>query len=390
MIKVNPILFYVFVFGLIVFTVISASFWSGGISGGKMLLSFVFLETVCLFTLIINANRLLKVRPLILLALLWFLTVPFIVVLSRGSLFDLLSVILWPLCLLTTYVFVKYNSHYFTILLKAFILIFCIGVVFFLMHRLDSGRNPHIIDVLTQQRTNIIYFPLLTLPWLLCIKNKYLKNILFLSLFAIVVFSLKRSAILVMLVMLIPFVKTNAKVFQKYKVFNAVIFLLFFSFFGYAFYKVNEIVGAGAVSRIAAMSEDQGSSRIGIYEEVIDLQLSAGLPEWIMGHGHFGVSKTISWEMSAHNDFLEVLFNYGTILFLLYLSLWFIVLLQMKKLYSLRSPLFLAYLSSISIFFIFSMVSHLILYPSYFIYIVSFWGGIQALQEKSPTIGSEH
>lgn len=379
--KLNKILAYLFILGLFIFTAVSASFWSGNISGGKMLLTFIFLEVISIIILSSNIKHLLKIKPLVFIVLLWFLVIPFIVIFSGGSLFDLFSVLLWPACFLSVYVLIKSNNEYMHLFSKAFIFIFIIGVIFFFRHRLDAIRNPNVINVLTEQRTNIIYFPLLTLPWLLLIKSRLIRNTLFLFLFAIVIFSLKRSAILVMLLMLIPFLKINANIFQKYKIFNIVVFLLLLSLFGYAFYKVNEIVGDGAVDRLALMFEDKGSSRLGIYEDVIKLQLSTDFSGWVVGHGHFGVKEHSPWDMSAHNDFLEVLYDYGLFIFILYLTIWLKVLMKMRKLFMFKSSYFIPYLVSISIFLIFSMVSHLILYPSYFIYLVTFWGGVEALDE---------
>ena len=381
--KLNQFLLYIFILSLIFFSIESASFWSGALTT-RLTIAIVLLETVSLITLTVNIKHLLKIKPMVFFVILWLMLIPF-TVFSNFSLFDLLSVILWPSCFLATYVLIKHDNQFFSTFSKSFLLIFFIGVYFFFIHRLDSVRNPNVVDVLVQQRTNLIYFPLLTLPWLMCIKNKLLVNSLFIFVFAITLFSLKRSATIIMILILFPYIIYHANIFRKYKIFNLVFMIILLTIFGYAFYKVNEFVGDSVVERLSTMSEDKGTGRLDIYEEVYKLQLSADFPNWLLGHGHFGVFKNSSKEMSAHNDFLEVLFDYGVIIFTIYLMIWFNVFSQMKKLYFFKSNYFIAYFASFAIFFILSMVSHLVLYPSYFIYLAIFWGAIEALDTKQLT-----
>ena len=101
----------------------------------------------------------------------------------------------------------------------------------------------------------------------------------------------------------------------------------------------------------------------------------------VIGHGHFGVRQDSWLEISAHNDFLEVIYDYGLVIFIFYLCLWGYVIRRAYYLYKTKSEMFLPYAASFSIFLVMSMVSHLILYTTYFNYLVMFWGMTEAMIE---------
>ena len=95
-----------------------------------------------------------------------------------------------------------------------------------------------------------------------------------------------------------------------------------------------------------------------------------------------GVRRDSPLELSAHNDFLEVLYDYGLIIFILYLALWYYVIKRLVYHIRINSIYSLPYFCSFAIFLLLSMVSHLILYASYFNYLVMFWGCMEGLKDK--------
>lgn len=109
--------------------------------------------------------------------------------------------------------------------------------------------------------------------------------------------------------------------------------------------------------------------------------LTQRVPFWKKyGHGHNSaiiVNRGHNIDLSAHNDFLEVLFVTELIGLILYLLLHIYLIKRLFFLKRNKSELFLPYLASYITMFIMSMVSHLILYPTYFTFLATFWGAVE-------------
>jgi O-antigen ligase len=102
----------------------------------------------------------------------------------------------------------------------------------------------------------------------------------------------------------------------------------------------------------------------------------------ILGHGHNAVRRDSPLEISAHNEYLEIIYDYGIIALTIYLGLWIYVIKQFLFHYRNNTIFFIPYALSICIFVVMSMVSQLVLYVSYFLYLVMFWGIVQAAKER--------
>jgi hypothetical protein len=97
----------------------------------------------------------------------------------------------------------------------------------------------------------------------------------------------------------------------------------------------------------------------------------------LFGHGHNAVSKCSPLELSWHNDFLEMLFNYGILGFVPYLVLHFQLIRQIFtriKIQNKNAPI-MAF--TYTIFFCLTMISHVIVYP-WICLIVIPWGMLSA------------
>ena len=69
-------------------------------------------------------------------------------------------------------------------------------------------------------------------------------------------------------------------------------------------------------NRFEAMNEDEGNGRLDIYSDVFVQYLDSDLFSQLFGHGYNMVSVVLKGP-SAHNDFLEVLYDYGIIGFII-------------------------------------------------------------------------
>jgi len=332
------------------------------------------LEIVSLIIIFLYLSQI-KLKELkgnVLIALFWFLCAPIVLFMAhtQNLISDILFVALWPVVFLVSYLLGRLNPGNFYILQKFFLIIWFVMLLYFI--RIQLSEKP---------LSNMIFFPLMTTPWIMSIKKSMLKNIFLFILFVAVLYSFKRSAIIAFVLILIPYFFSYFA--RGNHLFKGIIFvLLLLIVAGGIFYQVNKMSGDAIIGRFDSMEDDQGSGRIFIYLNVLDLQMSSTKRQWLWGHGHFAVKKDSTWNLSAHNDFLEILYDYGIIVFSLYILFWLSIIRQLIRLGKNRSVFFLPYCSSMALFLIMSMVSHLVLYASNFIFMVCFWGAIQGIETR--------
>jgi|GEM_PF-4912879 len=110
------------------------------------------------------------------------------------------------------------------------------------------------------------------------------------------------------------------------------------------------------------------SGRTGLYARVLGDIYETNLSELFFGHGFNGVAEKYGY--SSHNDFLEVIYNFGLVGLILYISIYLYMVFHIGGNFK-RSKQGALYplLSVFLVFFTLSSVSHLIFIPSYSVYI---------------------
>lgn len=111
--------------------------------------------------------------------------------------------------------------------------------------------------------------------------------------------------------------------------------------------------------------------------------LESDFTEILFGHGWNTVIYYSPLGLSAHNDYLEILFDCGIFAFFLFCT--FIVLLfhTAKKLIQQKSHLAPAFAANIVIIIINTMVSHIYLYTWYISALALFWGYCIGIERKA-------
>lgn len=133
--------------------------------------------------------------------------------------------------------------------------------------------------------------------------------------------------------------------------------------------------------RLSNIEKDDGSGRIFIYKEVLRAFSNNSIKEIFIGKGYNAVFNDhivlliSKWEFgteytSAHNDFLEVVYDYGFIGLVLYVVFLFQILRCGIRLLVQGNRFCRAHVSAFIIFIIMSMTSHLILYPTYIVFLL--------------------
>jgi len=141
---------------------------------------------------------------------------------------------------------------------------------------------------------------------------------------------------------------------------------------------------ANVVERFENISEDGGSGRDSLFENVYNkIDKSEGTDLWL-GHGYNAVVKLPDMEYSAHNEFLETAYDYGIVGFIMYSSIFILLLI---KCFTLRnSTLRVATVVSLTSFFIISLTSHTILYTTSIMCLCAFWGFIDSRKNQQQSL----
>ena len=310
-----------------------------------------------------------KFKGIHIVCLLWCIIMPVMIWINRGKIVVIFQTILWPLLFEASFLLVKHDRKNLDAFRKLFYIVAIYGSYFFLQSRVEMMTNRHI-------QSNTIYFVFLTLPWLLLTKGKWFR-LFFLILCSVLGFwSLKRSVMLSVVFIWTTYILSVLMAKRK-KILN--LFLIISLIIGglYAYSYGDNLLGGKLSERINREETDEGKNRLAIYKVTWEMIQSSSTEDIVFGHGHFGVRDDSVLEISAHNDFMEVIYDYGIIIFVLYLCLWVYVFWRCLQLYRLKSDLFMPYATSLAIFLVISMVGHLILYTSYFNYLVLFWGSIE-------------
>ncbi len=379
--RVGKICIFLFLFLLFVFLMASINYWNGNMTGEEpdsmsaKLLSYTSLALVA-YSIILYIPIIGKDKHWIhKICFVWFCLMPFIMIHSHNTHpSEYALTILWPLLFEVSYRICKSDMQRILTFRKLFVVIFIWGVLLLIQSRLIMSQLDH-------DQTNTIYFSLLTLPWIV-IPDRNRTRIIVIALFSLLaLISMKRSAMLVMAVIWVTYIALYLR--QKRNKLLGVFFVLILLVVGsIVISRVNDSMG-GRVEERMTEETDENSGRLAIWAVVITMIQESSLHEYILGHGHFAVKNNMPFELSAHNDLLEVIYDYGLIIFTLYMCLWLYVFLRSFHLYKSKSPFFLPYMISFVIFAVMSMVSHLILYTSYFNYIVVFWGCVEGVVDRN-------
>lgn len=236
-----------------------------------------------------------------------------------------------------------------------------------------------------EQQYNGSYSVLYLLPFLLCVKNRYLRFGLMAMVLFIVIISLKRGGFFAVIAGLLAFfiisyfsLKGNRFKVGHYLILISAITVLYFLI---DYINLN-FTGSMLYDRIGSIEENEGGGRFEIYKNYIGFIASDSLFHWIFGHGWAG-SLDSGFNVTCHNDFLEVFVDFGLIGFSVYISFWVALFKLTRRMIREKFEYAAAMGASLAIFFVNSMVSHIFIYSWYMIEFSLFWGYMVAVYRFS-------
>lgn len=122
-----------------------------------------------------------------------------------------------------------------------------------------------------------------------------------------------------------------------------------------------------------------GNGRFNIWTTVWNKFVSSDLLSMFFGNGSQAVSGIL--RLGGHNDFVEILYDYGLIGLVIYLFFWYSLIRRVWT-YVPKSELQMAYVISLIVFASASMFSNFINTQIQMLYFVMFWGFISVKEEN--------
>ena len=287
---------------------------------------------------------------------------------------QVLFIMFWESILFLYYFLAYYNRRVISENVLMYMLLFIpLTLMFIVSNILRSGLSLAPDKV----ANNNIFYLLTLLPWLMLLRNRALRLFFIMFIMTMCVYSLKRSAIFISAFCSAYYVyhdylKNGKRVRSLVLGMLAVVVAILL--FSYA----NKVSSGTAFQRIQSMEEDKGSGRLIRYMDVWELiKREKSADKILLGHGYRTVEDQLGAHKSAHNDFLEVIYDYGVIGVILFTLMHIALIRRVRYLSRIKSPVYPGYFISYVIFLIMSLVSHLVIYPTYFIFLTSYWGAVE-------------
>lgn len=252
------------------------------------------------------------------------------------------------------------EKDYSTCINFCFILMYCLVVYYYF-------TTSSIIYSTFDVHLNIVYVPLLTFLLVLFTNNKYIKISIYVITLLLLLQSGKRAGLLALLFPII-FHLYYQKTISKKKILITLFFVAM-CFIAFSQYYVPEILQE---NRTLARFSDNGNSdissgRIEIYIKTIQMYLNSSPLKMLIGHGFGAVEVDSPLKLSAHNDFLEILYDYGFIGFLMYVTVHLTLIKLLLKSYKRNIDGCIIFSFVYICFMILSLISQVYNYPYFYL-----------------------
>lgn len=206
------------------------------------------------------------------------------------------------------------------------------------------------------------YYVLFLLPTLLLTPYKWLRYMgLFIT--GLVLFSsFKRGGVIAFVLGIIAYLFVKEILVER-KFTRLLVFLIALIALFIILIFVDNAMGNIISERILNIREDGGSGRDQVWPTTWNMIKASDVQQLLFGHGYLAVLRDSPLKLSAHNDFLEVLYNYGIVAFVPYVLLHIRLIQQVFA--SIRAKHGYAPILAFTytIFLSLSMISIIILYP---------------------------
>lgn len=239
----------------------------------------------------------------------------------------------WYFCIFA----LLFAAHYFYIMSKIFL----------------SGEAPHMV---------VSYFVLFMLPFILMTCGRIRQSIFVIFTAFVLITSVKRGGIITMAGSLFVFGLVYNIISPRVNwgaIFGGMLLVVAL---GGMFVFMADTDENNLIERFQGISDDEGSGRTVVWGQTIKIIEGSDAISFISGHGYNTVYRDSAVGLSAHNDFLEVTYDYGIIGLIIYVLAVLSLLRDCILLIFRRSKYAPPFAMMLAIYLFTSMASHVIIY----------------------------
>lgn len=228
------------------------------------------------------------------------------------------------------------------------------------------------------------YFCMYVLPLVLCTDKKITKYISIVVVVVVIISSVKRTGAVALALGLVAylFLQTNPFSSSKKSVIKKLAFVLIMLFSIFGIFYLFENSQLTLFNRLAGLSEDGGSGRDVVYAKVWQMIVDQDIVGFVFGNGYNAVALDTKMGMGAHNDFLEVMYDYGIIGLFLYLSLHFVLIKYVIRLSKSNSKYAAPMGMSYVLFLCASTFSQIVIYPYFMLIFFMSWAFFMSARNR--------
>ena len=223
-------------------------------------------------------------------------------------------------------------------------------------------QNWRFMNAIDEAHMGTAYWILFLMPILLHTPHKWLRYAGLILVGAILFASFKRGGILAFGCGLLAYLFVKeiliGRKFTKLIFFVIAIMALFL-----VFIVVDNALDNLFTERFMNIKDDGGSGRDQVWATTWRMIQQSEFEHLLFGHGHNSVLTNSPLRLSAHNDFLECIYDFGLFGSLFYFMLHISLIRQIFRNIRLRNPEAAIMAFTYSFFLILSLMSHVLIYP---------------------------
>lgn len=227
----------------------------------------------------------------------------------------------------------------------------------------------------------ISYIPLIFTPLLLLNHNK-LSPAIFLLVGYVLIDSGKRGGIIALVLALLFYYFTIKKSIESAKIIRVMIIAIIAIVLLWGM--LSEFVeNTEFFNRLLHGSEDSdySSGRLDIYSDTLSKYFDSDIEGMFLGHGLGSVAKVSKFGATAHNDFIEALYDFGIVGLFSYIFFYFSFIKQTFSISKQNRKMKGVFVYTLSLTFFLSTISQIIVYQ--YLCLFSFtWGAISGARQQ--------
>ena len=255
--------------------------------------------------------------------------------------------------------------------------VFCLV---FVIYTLINGTTYTLGE--TDAASVLTYWPLCLFPFVFLIRKGPWRTVLVVAMTIVGLITVKRGAVIILVFILISYLYVFRVRGGHIKTLGFVVFVVFLIAVVWAIYHYFGYYIDALSARMGNVVEDQGSGRFDIYRIVAQGIAQSNVIDLLIGHG---CNSILELDVpNAHNDLLQMMYEYGLVGVVFYLVLLVNRARQLAVARHLDNCRCVAYLSAFYLLFFLGLFSNLVPLFSYFVFITMLWGLLDGWLVRDP------